>query len=63
MRGRILGVIRLLLGVPDRFAIGGEVNWQDLAARPTLLDYEGSPKEQVAARSAQSLAWTGGFVR
>ena len=63
MRGRILGAILLLLGVPDRFAIGGEVDWQDLATRPTLLDYEGSPKEQLRALGITTNVWVTQFYQ
>ena len=69
MRGRITGVILLahLLFAPNGFALGGEMDdtqgLQDLATRPALLDYSGSPKEQLRSLGITTNIWVTQFYQ
>jgi porin len=69
MRGRITGAILLahLLFAPIGFALGGEMDdtpdLQDLATRPALLDYSGSPKEQLRSLGITTNIWVTQFYQ
>jgi porin len=69
MRGRITSAILLayLLFAPDGFALGGEMDdtqgLQDLATRPALLDYSGSPKEQLRSLGISTDIWVTQFYQ
>jgi hypothetical protein len=68
MRGRITGAILLahLLFAPS-FTLGGEMDdsqaLQDLATQPALLDYSGSPKEQLRSLGISTNIWVTQFYQ
>ncbi len=69
MRGGITGAILLahLLLAPGGFALGGETDdsqgLQDIATRPALLDYSGSPKEQLRSLGISTNIWVTQFYQ
>ena len=69
MRERLAGAILLasLLCAPNSFALGGETDeaqgWQELAARPSLLDYSGGPKEELRSLGISTNVWVTQFYQ